>query len=239
MAIQLLMRKDGVEFDLIDVGTLALPHGTLTELLVQLRKTIDITKSIQQKGAILYQKFDKPPDRYSADFPKLLKIRYENEAHPLRWFLLQLSLPTLLKVSHDHTIKCLEDNEEHLKCFAEYAESNTELKQNFVDRAMKVLTKDCRDRFNRDYLDYQVKLLSSIIPESLPSSNNLPPVKTAPPPGSQLGEVPGNSPQPVDSRSNDLLSPTAPDRPANRVSGGNDIPYGERDIATRRQHCNR
>ena len=168
MAIQLLMRKDGVEFDLIDVGTLALPHGTLTELLVQLRKTIDITKSIQQKGAILYQKFDKPPDRYSADFPKLLKIRYENEAHPLRWFLLQLSLPTLLKVSHDHTIKCLEDNEEHLKCFAEYAESNTELKQNFVDRAMKVLTKDCRDRFNRDYLDYQGDIISlPLLPCSL------------------------------------------------------------------------
>lgn len=177
MPIQLLMREDGVEYDLENIDGCALSYATVKELLQQLRKASNSLNSTANKAAVLYHKFKKPPDRYSADFEKLLTIRYRGEAHPLRDFLLQLSLPLLLKVSHDHTINCLESTQEHLKTFADYAEKEVVFNHRFVERAKSVLPEDCKDRFVRDCALYQREITcypDIFIADSSPSQTSKP-----------------------------------------------------------------
>jgi len=156
-----LMKEDGVEYNLENLDTRALSDAKSKELLLRLRKASDLIKSTQRQDTILYLKFDKPPDRYSADFTELLTIRYRDGPHPLRDFLLQLSLPALLKVSHDLTIKCLSDNQQYLNDFAKYAGKNAELQAPFVRRAEDVLPEDCKVHFHRDHAIYQSSLTSS------------------------------------------------------------------------------
>jgi hypothetical protein len=91
------------------------------------------------------------------------RIRYRKAAHPLRDFLLLLSPPALLKVSHDLTIKYLKNNISNLSAFAQYAITNTKLKQQFVDRAKKVLSEGPRISLKCDILTYQDALLSRTV----------------------------------------------------------------------------
>lgn len=209
------MKEDGVEYNLENLDTRALSDAKSKELLLRLRKASDLIKSTQRQDTILYLKFDKPPDRYSADFTELLTIRYRDGPHPLRDFLLQLSLPALLKVSHDLTIKCLSDNQQYLNDFAKYAGKNAELQAPFVRRAEDVLPEDCKVHFHRDHAIYQINLLHRITSESLPpSNNNLPLVETASSTNNELVEADVGR-RNVNSRS---------DRPANRASEGDAVP---------------
>ena len=163
MPLQLLMKEDGIKYNLENLDTRTLSDTKSKELLLRLRKASDLIKSTQRQDAILYLKFDKPPDRYSADFKELLTIRFRDGPHLLRDFLLQLSLPALLKVSHDLTIKCLSDNQQYLKDLAKYAGENAELQAPFVRRAESVLPKDCKVHFRRDHAIYQSNITSNSV----------------------------------------------------------------------------
>jgi hypothetical protein len=159
MGIQLVMKCSELEYDLESVDFQTFEYAILKELVSKLHKAMNATKAVKLKRAILYHKFDSPPDRYSPDFKRLLSIPYEQGEHPLREFLLLLSPPALLKVSHDHTIKCLQDNESSLPAFAQYAEANTKLNQQFLDRAKEVLLEDHRISLERDIQAYQGDIL--------------------------------------------------------------------------------
>ena len=159
MEIQLIMKCGGLEYDLESVDFHIFPYVTLKELVTKLHKVVNATKAVKLKDAILYHTFDSSSDRYSGDFARLLSIRYREEAHPLRNFLLQLSPPALLEVCHDFTIKRLQDNKSSLEAFAQYAETNAKLKQPFIDRAKKVLAGGPRTSLECDILAYQGDIL--------------------------------------------------------------------------------